>query len=198
MAHFAQIGPDNRVVTIMRISDDDITDDDGNEIEAKGVALCQTLVGADTTWVQVSINTRAGVHPEGRPIRHHYPAFGDLYDPDTDSFVRPQPFPSWTLVEIPDPSELERADRAPDQKSDPRGTLLGKVSTTRRPNTEEPTPTGRTILIWKAPVERPDETLDENGLAIQHAWDEASLSWLPVDEVVTELTVQHDEQYPAE
>ena len=174
MAHFAQLDENNVVIRVMRISDDDMTDEDGNEVEAKGVALCQTLCGADTTWVQTSLRTRAGTHPEGKPLRHHFAAIDDVYDPDTDTFLGPQPFPSWTLVEIPDPSDALRADRAPDQKADPRGTLLGRVTTTRRDNTEEAVPLGGTVKIWKAPVDRPEPTLNADGVPLPQNWDEAA------------------------
>jgi hypothetical protein len=50
-------------------------------------------------WVQTSYNTRAGQHPEGRPLRKNYAGIGYTYDPARDAFIPPKPFPSWTLNE---------------------------------------------------------------------------------------------------
>lgn len=58
-------------------------------------------------WLQVSYNTRGGVHYDpvtGQPsadqskaLRGNYPGIGYIYDPENDKFYAPQPFPSWTL-----------------------------------------------------------------------------------------------------
>lgn len=50
-------------------------------------------------WVQTSYNTRAGQHPEGRPLRKNYAGIGDVYDEARDAFYAPQPYPSWVLDE---------------------------------------------------------------------------------------------------
>jgi len=51
------------------------------------------------TWIQTSYNTRAGQHPEGRPLRKNYAGIGFVYDSVRDAFYAPQPFPSWSLDE---------------------------------------------------------------------------------------------------
>jgi hypothetical protein len=58
-------------------------------------------------WIQVSYNTRLGVHYEpnsdtpsadqSKALRGNYPCIGDIYDAVNDKFYAPQPFPSWTL-----------------------------------------------------------------------------------------------------
>jgi hypothetical protein len=50
-------------------------------------------------WVQTSYNTRAGQHPEGRPLRKNYAGAGYIYDSVRDAFYAPQPYPSWVLDE---------------------------------------------------------------------------------------------------
>jgi len=50
-------------------------------------------------WVQTSYNTRAGQHPEGRPLRKNYAGRGYIYDSVRDAFYAPQPYPSWILDE---------------------------------------------------------------------------------------------------
>jgi hypothetical protein len=50
-------------------------------------------------WIQTSYNTKAGVHPEGRPLRKNFAAIGFMYDRERDAFIPPQPHPSWLLNE---------------------------------------------------------------------------------------------------
>jgi len=58
-------------------------------------------------WLQVSYNTRGGVHHDpatGQPsadqskaLRKNYPGVGYTYDAARDAFIPPQPYASWTL-----------------------------------------------------------------------------------------------------
>ena len=50
-------------------------------------------------WIQTSYNTRAGQHPENRPLRKNFAAIGYIYDPILDAFIPPKPFVSWVLNE---------------------------------------------------------------------------------------------------
>lgn len=81
MAHFAQV--ENGVVQQVIVAEQDFID--------LGV-----LPG---TWIQTSYNTRAGQHPEGRPLRKNYAGIGYVYDEVRDAFYAPQPYPSWSLDE---------------------------------------------------------------------------------------------------
>lgn len=57
-------------------------------------------VGAPSNWIQVSYNTRGGVHALGGvPLRKNYPGAGFLYDSALDAFIPPKPFASWVLNE---------------------------------------------------------------------------------------------------
>ena len=58
------------------------------------------------TWLQVSYNTRGGVHygQDGQPsadqskaLRGNYPGIGYTYDSASDKFYSPQPYASWVL-----------------------------------------------------------------------------------------------------
>ena len=58
------------------------------------------------TWLQVSYNTRGGVHygQDGQPsadqskaLRGNYPGIGYTYDAVRDAFIPQQPFASWLL-----------------------------------------------------------------------------------------------------
>ena len=88
MAHFAQLDSNNVVTQVIVVSNDDITDSNGNEVESIGVAFCQKLLGADTNWKQTSYNGN---------MRTRYAGIGYSYNSSLDAFVPPQPYASWTL-----------------------------------------------------------------------------------------------------
>ena len=96
MAHFAQLNSDNVVVNVIVISNDDIKDNTGIEVESIGVALCQRLFGGSTSWKQCSYNNR---------MRGNYAGAGYTYMTgvrtlgvaSTDVFLPQQPYPSWTV-----------------------------------------------------------------------------------------------------
>ena len=91
MAHFAEL-VDGIVVNVLTISNDDITDENGNEQESLGIAFCNKLHG-ESHWVQTSYNNN---------FRKQYAGKGHSYDADKDKFIQPQPFPSWSLGENDD------------------------------------------------------------------------------------------------
>lgn len=89
MAHFARLNENNVVTMVTVVSNDDMIGDDGNEIEALGVAVCESVVG-DGRWVQTSYNGN---------FRKQYAGIGYTYHSEGDVFVRPSPHPSWHLDE---------------------------------------------------------------------------------------------------
>ena len=86
MAHFSQIGEDNLVIQTIVVNNEEIQHLPFPESEPLGVAFCQSIFGADTRWVQTSINAN---------FRKHYGAPGCTYDPVHDVFRTPKPFDSW-------------------------------------------------------------------------------------------------------
>jgi hypothetical protein len=88
MAHFAQIDKNNVVTQVIVVSNDDIKDVNGNEVEEIGVAFCKKLLGADTNWKQTSYNNN---------MRVRYAGIGYSYNEELDAFVPPQPYASWVL-----------------------------------------------------------------------------------------------------
>lgn len=82
MAHFAELNQNNTVLRVLVVSNDDITDINGQEQEALGITLLQNLLGAETTWVQTSYNAN---------FRGKYAGIGDTYDLLADEFVAPEP-----------------------------------------------------------------------------------------------------------
>lgn len=80
MAHFAQLDENNVVTQVIVVSNDELMDN-GMESEAKGIAFCQSLFGADTRWVQTSYNDK---------LRGVYAGIGFTYDAEKDVFVAPE------------------------------------------------------------------------------------------------------------
>jgi len=90
MAHFAKIDENNIVTQVIVVSNDDIKDVNGVEVEEIGVAFCKKLLGADTNWKQTSYNNN---------FRVRYAGISYTYNEELDAFIPPSPFPSWVLVE---------------------------------------------------------------------------------------------------
>jgi hypothetical protein len=86
MANFAEI-VDGKVARIIVLSNPDLLDENGVEQEQLGIDLCNELIGP-ANWVQTSFNNR---------FRKQYGDIGFTYDADADVFIRPSPFPSWSL-----------------------------------------------------------------------------------------------------
>lgn len=79
MAHFARI--ENGVVRqVDAIANEALLDENGIEQEALGIALCKSIYGEDTEWVQTSYNAT---------FRGKYAGAGDRYDAELDEFVSP-------------------------------------------------------------------------------------------------------------
>lgn len=90
MAHFAEIGIDGKVIRVLVVGNDVITDAGGVERESLGVQFLKSLFGVSTNWRQTSYNGN---------IRKNYAGIGYTYDAARDAFISPQPFPSWVFNE---------------------------------------------------------------------------------------------------
>lgn len=88
MAHFAKIDNNNIVINVIVIHNNELLDQDGNEIEQKGIDFCKSLFGKNTEWVQTSYNGN---------FRKNYACVGGTYNKELDAFIAPKPFNSWTL-----------------------------------------------------------------------------------------------------
>lgn len=88
MAHFAQIGYDNKVLRVSVVRNEDILDANGNESEEIGIQFLKSVHGLLTNWIQTSYNNN---------FRHRYAGMGMIYDNQHDVFLYPQPYSSWTL-----------------------------------------------------------------------------------------------------
>ena len=88
MAHFAELDKNNQVINIVVVSNDDIKDMNGNEVEEIGIAFCKKLFGADTNWKQTSYNNN---------MRVRYAIIDGSYNEELDTFIPPKPFESWVI-----------------------------------------------------------------------------------------------------
>jgi hypothetical protein len=88
MAHFAQIGYENKVLRVSVVRNEDILDGNGNESEEVGIQFLKSVHGHLTNWLQTSYNNN---------FRFRYAGIGMVYNVEHDVFLLPQPYPSWTL-----------------------------------------------------------------------------------------------------
>ena len=95
MARFAELNSNNVVLRVIVVDDWNITDGQGNQVEAIGVNYLKNLYGQDTIWkqdvpktIQLPVGTIAITSGSGY-----------TYDSERDAFISPKPFPSWTLNE---------------------------------------------------------------------------------------------------
>ena len=86
MAHFCQLDENNIVTQVIVVSNSDIIDTNGNEVEEIGIAFCKKLLGEDNNWKQTSYNNS---------IRVRYAGIGYSYNEELDAFIAPKPFASW-------------------------------------------------------------------------------------------------------
>ena len=97
MAHFAKLDANNVVEQVIVVSNDDIKDNTGTEVESIGISFCQKLFGADTNWKQTSYNSS---------FRGNFAGIGMTYMTNvetmgvgsTDIFINQQPFASWGIA----------------------------------------------------------------------------------------------------
>ena len=96
MAHFAKLDANNTVEQVIVVANGDTADASGTETEAIGVAFCQKLMGASTTWKQTSYNNN---------FRGNYAGIGMTYAENvatlgvgsTDIFIESKPYASWAI-----------------------------------------------------------------------------------------------------
>jgi hypothetical protein len=82
MAHFAQLDETNTVTQVIVVHNNVIDNAQGLDGEAEGIAFCQSLYGADTSWKQTSYS---------KTFRKSFAMVGSIYDPIKDVFIPPKP-----------------------------------------------------------------------------------------------------------
>ena len=117
MAHFARLNENNKVEQVIVISNDEITDENGNEVEELGVDYIHNTLRRPGSWVQTSYNNN---------FRVRYAGIGFFYDETLDAFIRPKPkdpitgqeYSSWILN--PDTADWEAPISKPDDGNEYR------------------------------------------------------------------------------
>jgi hypothetical protein len=90
MGHFAEIDSNNKVLRVNCACNQDIANNGGDQSEqaAQHFATVSPLSENGVKWVQTSYNNN---------FRKQYAGTGYTYDLIKDKFIKPQPFPSWSL-----------------------------------------------------------------------------------------------------
>ena len=90
MAHFAELNNSNEVIRVVVISNDDV-EANGGELSTEAETFVASIVPHledGTAWKQTSYNNN---------FRKQYSGIGLIYDASKDKFIKPQPYPSWSL-----------------------------------------------------------------------------------------------------
>jgi hypothetical protein len=161
VAHFAEIDENNIVIRVIVIDNAEISDGEGGDDEAAGIAVCRHHCGEDTNWVQTSYNNN---------VRLRFAGGGMLYDTVHDTFRAPNaPAPSWTLSETT--GDWEPPTPQPDHA------YYWDEDTTAWLQPESPFPSWVWIENerWDAPTPYPGAV---DGSRPNYDWDEETTSWV--------------------
>lgn len=91
MAHFAKINENNIVTQVIVVNNSVLLDENGIEQESIGIKFLHNIFGEHTNWKQCSYSQK---------FRGCFPGIGHVYIPNTDTFIAPVNYPSWTLDTI--------------------------------------------------------------------------------------------------
>ena len=79
MAHFAELDENNIVQRVIVVHNNELLDENGIELEQKGIDFCTNLLGG--RWIQTSYNAN---------FRGIYAGIGHTYDETLDVFIAPE------------------------------------------------------------------------------------------------------------
>ena len=99
MAHFAKLGANSKVISVLTLNNSDMLDAAGVEDETVGPQYLERHNNWPAQmWIQTSYNTAAGTHKlGGTPFRGNYAGIGYIWDEDNNIFYPKKPYPSWVL-----------------------------------------------------------------------------------------------------
>ena len=99
MAHFAKIGMNGKVIQVTTMDNEEMKDDQGNEVEAKGQEWLERHNNWPAQmWIQTSYNTLSNKHSSGddsKAFRGNYAGIGYEWDEDNNIFWPKKPYASW-------------------------------------------------------------------------------------------------------
>ena len=97
MAHFAKIGMNSKVLTVLTLNNSDMLNADGVEDESVGQQYLERHNNwPSQMWIQTSYNTFANQHKlGGTPLRGNYAGIKYEWDEDNNIFLPKKPYDSW-------------------------------------------------------------------------------------------------------
>jgi len=97
MAHFAKIGLNGKVLTVLTLNDSDMLNADGAQDELVGQQYLEKHNNWPAQlWIQTSYNTAGGQHKNGgTPLRGNYAGIGYTWDEENQIFWTKKPYNSW-------------------------------------------------------------------------------------------------------
>ena len=99
MAHFAKIGVNGKVISVLTCGNKDMLNADGVEDERVGQQYLELHNNWPAEmWVQTSYNTLSNKHNSGddsKAFRGNYAGIGYEWDEDNQIFWPKSPYPSW-------------------------------------------------------------------------------------------------------
>jgi len=101
MAHFAKIGLNSKVLTVLTLDNKDMLNANGVEDETVGQQYLERHNNWPAQmWIQTSYNTSQGTHKSGdnsKALRGNYAGIGYIWDEDNNLFYSKKPYSSWVL-----------------------------------------------------------------------------------------------------
>jgi hypothetical protein len=97
MAHFAKIGLNGKVLTVLTLDNSNMLNASNNTDETVGQQYLEFHNNWPAQmWIQTSYNTYNNQHKTGgTPFRGNYAGIGFTWDEDNNIFWPPKPFASW-------------------------------------------------------------------------------------------------------
>ena len=97
MAHFAKLGANGKVISVLTLDNKDMLNADGVEDETVGQQYLELHNNWPAQmWIQTSYNTSGNKHKlGGTPFRGNYAGIGYEWDEDNQIFWPKKPFASW-------------------------------------------------------------------------------------------------------
>jgi hypothetical protein len=97
MAHFAKLGINGQVLTVVPLEGKFMLNADGIDDEAVGQQYLESNNNWPAQlWIQTSYNTRSNTHSEGgTPFRGNFATVGFTWDEENQIFWPPKPYASW-------------------------------------------------------------------------------------------------------
>ena len=99
MAHFAKLGVNGKVISVLTLDNKDMLNADGVEDESVGQQYLETHNNWPAQmWIQTSYNTMANTHnsnDNSKAFRGNYAGIGYEWDEDNNIFWPKKPYASW-------------------------------------------------------------------------------------------------------